>query len=526
MRPDAFPRILNIADYFLDRPAREHPERTAILGEPQEVSYAELARLASRAGNALRRAGCAAGDRVMIALPDSAEFIAAFFGAAKIGAIAVPVNSFIGGADYAYYLADSRARMAVVHAESLGEFAHAADASQLERIFVAGEARENPAGVPGGPRWIEWGAALAAEPDELAAHPTAASDAAFFLYTSGSGGKPKAAIHEHKDMLVTSRAFAQGVLGLRADDRTFSVSKLFFAFGLGNGMYFPFSVGASTILHPERPRAERILSVIAGYRPTAFFAVPTLYAALLREAERGARADFSSVRLAVCAGEVLPAEIFERFRRAFGVEILDGIGSTEMLHMFIANGPGKARAGSCGTVVPGYEARIVDESGAEIQQGAIGNLHVKGASAMRGYWGKPELTARTKLGDWVVTGDQFTWDADGYYHYCGRADDMMKVAGMWVSPVEVENALLGHADVVEAAVISANNADGLVKPVAFVVLRAGLEGGIALAQALREHVRARLEHFKCPQEIHFRAELPKTATGKIQRFRLREELRR
>lgn len=524
--PAEIPVRFNIAEYFLEKPAREHPARAAILGEPREVTYRELAGLMNRAGNALRRAGCARGDRVLLALLDSAEFIAAFFGAAKIGAIAVPVNPFVGAADFAYYAEDSGARFAVVHADFLGEFARGAEGSALERIFAVGEPGVARAAAGARPRLSGWQETLAGETEELPAQETAASDAAFFLYTSGSGGRPKAAIHEHKDMLVTSRGFAQGVLGLRADDRTFSVSKLFFAYGLGNGMYFPLSVGASTVLHGERPRADRVIEVIARYRPTAFFAVPTLYAALLREADRGLRADFSSVRLAVSAGEVLPGEIFERFRRTFGVEILDGIGSTEMLHMFIANRPGEARAGSCGKQVPGYEARIVDEAGEPVAQGAIGNLLVKGGSAMAGYWNKPELTAQTKLGEWVVTGDKFTRDAEGYYHYCGRSDDMMKVAGMWVSPGEVENALLGHPEVVEAAVVSANSSEGLLRAVAFVVLRTGVSGNAEMAQALREYVRARLEHYKCPQEIHFRTELPKTATGKIQRYRLREEVRR
>ena len=519
--PAEIPAKLNIAEYFLDRPAKEHPDRAAILGEPAPITYGELAELTNRAGNALRRVGCQPGDRVLIVLPDSAEFVAAFFGAAKIGAIAVPVNSFVGGGDFAYYLTDSGARVAVVHADTLREFAAGAASARVEYVFVVGEAGTGAHHSCAPPKVINWTAALQAESNELAGCATLASDAAFFLYTSGSGGRPKAAVHEHKDMLVTSRGFAQGVLGLRAEDRTFSVSKLFFAYGLGNGMYFPFSVGAGTILHPERPRAERVIEVIRQYRPTAFFAVPTLYAALLREADAGNRADFSSVRLAVSAGEALPVEIFERFQRVFGVEILDGIGSTEMLHMFIANRPGGARAGTCGTEVPGYEARIVDEAGGAMERAAIGNLLVKSGSAMRGYWNQPELTARAKFGEWMVTGDKFIRDLDGFYHYCGRADDMMKVAGMWVSPGEVENALLGHADVAEAAVVGWSRADGLTRPVAFVVLRDGCAGGAELEQALREHVRARLEHYKCPQEIHFRAELPKTATGKIQRFKLR-----
>jgi benzoate-CoA ligase family protein len=350
-------------------------------------------------------------------------------------------------------------------------------------------------------------------------------DPAFFLYTSGSGGKPKGAVHRHQDMMYTSRGFAHGVLGVRPDDRMFSVSKLFFAYGLGNGMYFPFSIGAATILDPERPKAERAAAMIAKYRPTIFFSVPTFYAALLRETERGLSPDFSSVRLAVSAGETLPAEIFERFRKRFGLEILDGIGSTEMLHMFLSSRVGMAKAGSCGIEVPGCEAKILDDSGNAVSNGELGNLWVKGGSAFAEYWKLPELTARTKQGDWVATNDKFTRDPDGYYHYRGRADDMMKVSGMWVSPGEVENALLGHPSVAEAAVVAHSNPDGLLFPAAYVVLGQGIQGNANLGSEIRNWLHERLLGYKCPQEIHFLAELPKTATGKIQRFRLRDARR-
>jgi benzoate-CoA ligase family protein len=515
------PLKFNLATYFLDRPAREHPDRTAILGEPCAVSYGELARLAARAGAALAQTGCAPGERLLVALPDSVEFIASFFGATRIGAVAVPVNSMTRAADYAYYLADSGARLAIVHAGTLPEFLPACQGASVERIVVVGAWPEAPTSE----KLLQWSEWLAAAGGEVEAYATSAADTAFFLYTSGSGGQPKAAVHQHKDMLVTSLSFAHGVLGLRADDRTFSVSKLFFAYGLGNGMYFPLSAGASTLLNPERPRPEKVVELIARHRPTVFFAVPTFYAALLRELERGLRADFSSLRLAVSAGEMLPAEIFEQFRKRFGLEILDGIGSTEMLQMFISSRPGQARPGSCGVEVPNCEAKIVDEAGAPVPVGEIGNLWVKGASAFAGYWQKPELTRRTKRGDWVVTGDKFIRSADGYYYYCGRADDMMKVAGMWVSPGEVENALLGHPLVAEAAVVGSSDAVGLMRPVAHVVLRPGAVAGLELAQEIRAYVRTRLVSYKCPQEICFREELPKTATGKIQRFRLRETAR-
>jgi len=342
------------------------------------------------------------------------------------------------------------------------------------------------------------------------------------LYTSGSGGAPKAALHRHGDMLAATRNYAHGVLELRPDDVTLSTSKLFFAYGLGNGMYFPLAFGARTILNPKRTSAGHVVALVSKHRPTIFFSVPTLYAAMLREAETTAgRLDFSSVRRCVSAGETLPAEIFERWRRATGLEILDGIGSTEMLHIFLSSRPGKSKPGSCGTPVPGYDTKIVDDLGKEMLSGEIGNLWVRGASAFAEYWRIPELTARTKRGDWVITGDKFVRDAEGYYHYCGRADDMLKVAGMWVSPVEVENVLLGHLHVAEAAVVGATDARGLTYAVAYVSLRSGCEGSDELAEEIRNHIKARLVSHKVPREVRFCGELPKTVTGKIQRFKLR-----
>ena len=342
------------------------------------------------------------------------------------------------------------------------------------------------------------------------------------MFTSGSGGAPKAVVHRHQDMGVAARNYARGVLGLRADDRLFSVSKLFFAYGLGNGMYFPLYFGASTILYPDRPRPDDIAALIKEHRPTVFFSVPTFYASLLRESEKGLDLEFSSVRLAVSAGESLPAEIFQQFRQRFGVEILDGIGSSEMLHIFLSSRPGEARAGSCGREVPGYEARILDDSGEPARVDEPGNLWVKGESAFAEYWRIPELTARTKRDGWVNTGDKFSRDADGYFYYRGRADDMMKVSGMWVSPGEVENALLGHAAIADCAVVGNADAVGLVRPVAYIVLRQSVTntaGG--LDSEIYGWLRTRLPGFKCPQEYRFVKELPRTATGKVQRFLLR-----
>jgi benzoate-CoA ligase family protein len=508
----------NIAAYFLDAPALLHPERIAIAGEPREVSHGELTALANRVGNALLAQGVSRGDRVLIVLPDSPEFIAAFFGAAKIGAVAVPVNPFARSSDYIHYLENCEPRAAIVHSEALAEFLPASSVLPQVPIVIVGEENKNLHGVSSA-KWSAWIASASAH---LAPADTAPQDPAFMLYTSGSGGAPKAAVHRHADMLITSRNYAQSVLGLRADDLTFSVSKLFFAYGLGNGMYFPLSVGARTLLNPERTTVARVVEMVACYRPTVFFAVPTFYAAILRETERlGHRVDFSSVRMCVSAGETLPAEIFNAWKRRFALEILDGIGSTEMLHVFISSVPGKCKPGSCGFPVPGYELKIVGENGESVPDGEIGNLWVRGASAFAEYWRIPELTSRTKRGDWVVTGDKFFRDANGYYHYCGRADDMLKVAGMWVSPTEVENALLGHPHIAEAAVVGATDERGLSYSVAHVVLRGSIHGSGELAGEICEHVKARLVSYKVPREVRFCTELPKTVTGKIQRFKLR-----
>src|ERR1700722_892588 len=513
----------NIADEFVSRPAREHPEKLAILGTGRARTYGELETLVDRVAQALRDANCQPGDRVLIALPDSAERVGAFFGAAKIGAIAAPLNPMARAADFRHWLENCGARIAIVHAPILGEFCAGAAGDVALDLLVMYESTagtEKPERVAR--RITEWDDWLPVRDVVPASHPTLATDAAFFLYTSGSGGAPKAVVHRHRDMGVAARNYAEGVLGLRADDRLFSVSKLFFAYGLGNGTYFPLHFGASTILYPERPRADEIAAVIAEHRPTVFFSVPTFYSSLLRESEKGLPLDFSSVRLAVSAGESLPAEIFQQFCKRFGVEILDGIGSSEMLHIFLSSRPGEARAGSCGREVPGYEARILDDAGKPAGVDEAGNLWVKGESAFAEYWRIPELTARTKRDGWVNTGDKFSRDADGYFYYRGRADDMMKVSGMWVSPGEVENALLGHAAIAECAVVGNADAVGLVRPVAYIVLRQSVTntaGG--LDSEIYGWLRTRLPGFKCPQEYRFVKELPRTATGKIQRYLLR-----
>jgi len=380
----------------------------------------------------------------------------------------------------------------------------------VEHVLVAG---------PPGP-FASWEEHVDKASPALEAAATSRDDPAFWLYSSGSTGSPKGAVHLHHDMFVCAETYARQVLGIGAADRVFSAAKLFFAYGLGNAGYFPLSVGAHAVLYPPRPTPEAVFDVIERQRPTLFFGVPTLYAGMLalNEAERR---DVSSLRLCVSAGEALPAEMYARWRERFGVEIIDGMGTTELLHMCLSNRPGTARPGSSGRPVPGYEAAIVDDAGRPVPPGEIGNLRVRGDSIMDGYWNQPEKTRQTLQGDWLLTGDKYYQDGDGYYWYCGRSDDMLKVGGRWVSPVEVEATLIAHPAVLESAVVGHEGDDGLVKAKAFVVLKEPARASPALAAELQAFVKERIAPYKAPRWVEFVESLPKTATGKIQRFRLR-----
>jgi benzoate-CoA ligase family protein len=508
--PDEF----NIAAHFVDGAvAAGRGRRTAFICDGRTLTYANLQELVNRAGNALLDAGVTREDRVLVLALDTPEFLGAFWGAIKIGAVPVPVNTLMRANDYLYFLEDSRAKAAVISAPLLAEAGSILGrASHLKQVFVAGPAT-------GAHR--SWEDALARASSTLAAARTSRDEPAFWLYSSGSTGFPKGAVHLHHDMVVCAETYAKQVLGMRESDRVYSVAKLFFAYGLGNAGYFPMAVGAESILSPHRPTPDSVFELLHRERPTIFFGVPTLYAAMLAAKEPEKRYDLSSLRLCVSAGEALPDEIFARWKEKFGVEIIDGIGTTEILHIFLSNRPGRVRPGSTGLPVPGYEAIIVDDAGAAVPQGEIGNLRVKGDSTMAYYWNKHEKTKETLFGAWIQTGDKYWQDPDGYFWYAGRADDMLKVGGIWVSPIEVETTLIKHPAVLEAAVIGAEDDERLVKPKAFVVLKDPAAAKPALADELKAFVKDKIAPYKYPRWIEFVTDLPKTATGKIQRFKLR-----
>ena len=510
------PEAFNAAAHFIDRHiAEERGAKVAIECGDERVTYAELADRVNRCGRALRDTlGVQPEERIVLLLLDTPAFAAAFFGAIKIGAVPIPTNTLWKTADYRHVLNDSGAGVAIVSEELLPHIDAIArtEVPALRHVVVVGQPPERAGHT-------SFADLLHATSPALDAHPTHRDSPAFWLYSSGSTGGPKGCVHLHHDMVICAELFAKGVLGITERDRCFSVAKLFFAYGLGNALYFPLAVGATAILMPGPPAPARVYETIERHRPTLFFSVPTGYGMLLAHA---GDFDLSSVRLAVSAGEALPPSLYERFKQRFGIDILDGIGSTEVLQMFISNRPGAVRPGSSGLVVPGYDAAILDDDKQPVAVGDIGNLWISGDSTCAAYWNQPEKTRDTIHGAWIRTGDRYTQDADGYYWYCGRSDDMLKVGGLWVSPVEVENALIAHDAVQECGVVGREDRDALVKPAAFVVLRAGVEGTPALAVELQQFVRAQLAEYKRPRWVEFVAELPRTATGKLQRFKLRE----
>lgn len=508
------PRDYNVAVDFVDRNVAEgNGARIAVIDDAGPTTYAELQQRVNRCGNALTALGLEPEQRVLMLMLDSVDFPTVFFGAIKAGLVAVPVNILLTTDDYDYMLRDSRARALVVSAALLPVVAPLLDQlPQLRHVIISGAGD-----AMGHPRLDDL---LAAQSDELTAVETSADDIAFWLYSSGSTGRPKGAPHLQADMIHTAVYYGLAVLGIRPDDVVFSAAKLFFAYGLGNAMTFPMVVGATAVLMAERSTPEAVMQRLKQHQATIFYGVPTLYAGIL--ADDGIDRERSSERLRICvsAGEALPEDVARRWVDRFGVDILDGIGSTEMLHIFLSNRPGDIAYGTTGRPVPGYDCRLVDDGGADVAAGEVGDLLVSGPSSAPFYWNNREKSLATFEGRWTRTGDKYLQDPDGHFVYAGRSDDMLKVGGIWVSPFEVESALAAHPQVLEAAVVGHEDADELVKPKAVVVLAQGT-GDAALADELKQFVKDRLAPYKYPRWIEFAAELPKTATGKIQRFKLR-----
>jgi 4-hydroxybenzoate-CoA ligase len=513
----------NAVEWFVDRHVREGDASGVAFEDPfRTLTRSSLAEKTCRFAGALNGAGIGRERRMVMLMPDMIDFPVAFWGALRAGVIPVPINTLLTQDVVRYVLDDCRAE-AVVVAEPMLADLHAMlkDASSLRKIIVvrpdgtAPDALDDPRGIAfedflaaGGPATPT----VAAAPDEVA----------FWLYSSGSTGAPKGVRHVHSSLRATAETYGAQVLKITAGDVMFSIAKAFHAYGLGNSMTFPMAVGARAVLLPDRPTPDAVLAAIQRWKPTIFAGVPTLYASLLSHPMIGPKAGSDRLRICISAGEALPEDIGNRWRRMVGVDILDGIGSTEMLHIFISNRADDIRYGTSGKPAPGYTAMVVDEHDRPVPRGEPGELVVKGPSAADGYWNQREKSRRTFRGEWTYTGDTYSRDAEGYFRFHGRRDEMLKVSGVWVSPFEVEEALIGHPAVLEAAVVGKEDRDGLTKPRAFVVLNAPAGDAAALTEELKEHVKQRIGVWKYPRWIEFVEGLPKTATGKIQRFRLRD----
>ena len=484
----------------------------------RDVSYAELYARVCRTGNALKRLGLAPGDRVMMSVLDGPDFVAVFLGGMKMGAVTLPINTMLKPKDYLYYLNDSEAKAVVIDASLVPAIeAIKPQLKTVRHILVAG------ARVPGYPALDD---ALANEAPELETLRRDPDDMAFWLYSSGSTGDPKGVVHTHAHIYWATELFGLAMMKIAAGDVILCPPKMFFAYGLGNQVYFPIRTGATVVVNQGPITPKRTWDLWLEHRPTIVMSVPTLFAAQLQIAEKELSRErvleaCKRLRFCVCGGEILPPTVYKRWKEFTGTEILDAIGTTEMTHMFTFNRPGAAMPGSCGKIVDGYRYEILDDDGRPVPRGEVGNLHVMGPTAATQYWNKPEKTAQVMGRGGVLTGDKVHEDAEGNIFLVGRSDDMLRVGAIWVSPAEVENALATHDAVMECAVVGHADENQMIKPKAFVVLRDPARAGEALAAEIKEHLRAKLAHIKCPRWIEFVGELPKTATGKIQRFRLR-----
>lgn len=498
------PREYNAAYDLIERNLQAgRGAKVAFHDDSGSITYAQLAERVNRFGSGLLAMGLRMEDRILLAMHDTNDWPVAFLGAMRAGIVPVAVNTLLTTRDYEFMLSDSRAKALVVSEALLPQFKPVVEKLPfLKHVIVTGASFN---------KVLEKGEA------QLEPAPTTRDDACFWLYSSGSTGMPKGTVHAHSSMVETAELYACGVLGMKEADVVFSAAKLFFAYGLGNSLSFTLALGATSVLMAERPTPAAVFKRLTEGKPTLFFGVPTLYAAMLADAgfpDRNALA----VRSCISAGEALPPQIAKSFKEKTGLDILDGIGSTEMLHIFLSNRPGDFRYGTTGKAVPGYDLRLVDEQGGPVKQGELGELEISGPSSAMYYWNNRAKSRATYTGAWTKSGDKYTQDADGFYVYGGRTDDMLKVGGIWVSPAEVEAALVGHPSVLEAAVIGKEDEQKLVKPKAYVVLKPGAK---ATDEELKAHVKEKLAPYKYPRWIEFANELPKTATGKIQRFKLR-----
>jgi 4-hydroxybenzoate-CoA ligase len=517
-------RPYNAAADFVDaNVARGLGHKVAFNDGERALTYGALQAQSGRFARAMQALGFGQETRIAQLMVDTIDFPVVFWGAIRAGIVPIPLNTLLSAEQYAYMFEDSRAAVIVVSAVLAKTILPVLDRlAHLRLVIVAGGNADDKTAFGKRPV-LTLDELLAAGTPEVFTAPTLSDEVAFWLYSSGSTGDPKGTKHVHSSIMATAKLYAQGVLGMREDDVVYSAAKLFFAYGLGNAMTFTNAVGASSMLLPGRPTPDAVFDLMKRERPTLFFGVPTLYAAMLAHPAltRGAGSD--RLRLCISAGEALPPHIAQGWREKAGVEILDGIGSTEMLHIFLSNRPGDVRDGTTGKPVPGYDAKILGEDGKELGNEEVGELVIRGPTAAEGYWNQRAKTRRTFAGEWTYTGDKYIRDADGYYRCCGRTDDMFKVSGIWVSPFEVEAALASHEAVLEAAVIGLEDNDGLTKPKAFIVLKQGVTADESLIEALQTHVKERAGPWKYPRWIDVRTELPKTATGKIQRFKLRQE---
>ena len=513
LRYEDVPERFNIATHFVDRNLEEgRGGRTALITPTGSTTYAELAALVNRVGNVLRDLGVHSGQRVLLALADGVEFVAAWYAAQKIGAVTAEVYTFLPAKDYAYFLNYTRAEVVIADLVTLERMREAVGSSpHVRHVLVVGEAE-----LRGSER--DFAALVAQAPDTLDPAPTTKDDIAIWKFTTGSTGSPKACVHPARSPIISHENYAVDVLGIGPDDIVLPVPKLFFGYARDLTALYPFGVGGAGIAFPDRTTPELIFELIAAHRPTILVNVPTMMSAMVGH-PGAADQDLSCLRLATSAGEALPAELHRKWDTMFGVEVVDGIGSSEAYHIYISNRPGQARTGSLGRLVPGYTARIIDPDGAEAPDGEVGVLEISGGTVATEYFEDPQKTADTFTAPGTVrSSDLFTRDTDGFFHYRGRADDLLKVSGIWVAPSEIEHCLIGHEDVLECAVIG-HSYNGLVRPRAYVVART--TGNAELAAALRDYVRARLSPHKSPHEILFLDELPRTTNGKLNRRELR-----